>query len=185
MSYDVLKKIIDYLIVIIGLIFFVPFLVLYSFVVFIFFEEKQVFFTQDRIGKNRQVFTIIKLKTIKKSTGEITKIGSFLRKTSIDEMPQFINVLKGEMSIVGPRPMPVEEDNYFRKLISNYDIRSNVLPGLTGLAQTNGNRGTMSLQGMRERVAFDISYVEDKSIYLDIKIIFLTIANLIYFNEAS
>jgi putative colanic acid biosynthesis UDP-glucose lipid carrier transferase len=111
-----------------------------------------VFFVQKRYGFHEEVFNCIKFRTMvvnedseRKTTSEndlrITKIGKFLRKTSLDEMPQFINVLKGEMSVVGPRPHMLAVDNYYKPKIGRYSLRSHTNPGITGLAQVNGLRG--------------------------------------------
>jgi len=106
----------------------------------------------------------------------ITPFGSFLRRTSLDELPQFINVLQGRMSIVGPRPHAVVHNEQYRKLISGYMLRHKVKPGITGLAQVNGWRGeTDTLDKMKKRVEFDLAYIRNWSLFLDIKIIFMTL----------
>ncbi len=99
-----------------------------------------------------------------------------MRKTSLDELPQFINVLQGTMSIVGPRPHAVAHNEMYRKEIDGYMLRHMVKPGITGLAQINGLRGeTKELYQMKERVGYDLRYIRSWSLYLDLKIIFLTI----------
>ena len=106
----------------------------------------------------------------------VTRFGAFLRKTSLDELPQFINVLQGRMSIVGPRPHAVAHNEYYRKLIPGYMLRHRVRPGITGLAQVHGWRGeTDTVDKMENRVKDDIQYLRNWSIWLDIKIIFLTV----------
>jgi putative colanic acid biosynthesis UDP-glucose lipid carrier transferase len=111
-----------------------------------------------------------------KQDGRITPIGRFLRKTSLDELPQFVNVLQGRMSIVGPRPHAVEHNEYYRELITSYMQRHRVKPGITGWAQVNGFRGnTDKLEKMQKRIDYDTYYIENWSLSLDLKIIFLTI----------
>ncbi len=111
-----------------------------------------------------------------KDDSRYTKIGAFLRKTSLDELPQFINVLQGTMSIVGPRPHAVSHNEQYRTMISGYMLRHMVKPGITGWAQINGWRGeTNTLYKMRKRVEFDLEYMREWSLWLDFKIIFLTI----------
>lgn len=106
----------------------------------------------------------------------ITPLGAFLRRTSLDELPQFFNVLRGDMSIVGPRPHAVAHNEQYRKQVSGYMLRHKVKPGITGWAQINGWRGeTDTLDKMQKRVEFDLEYIERWSIWLDIKIIFLTL----------
>lgn len=115
-----------------------------------------------------------------KNDPRITKIGKFLRKSSFDELPQFINVFLGEMSLIGPRPHPIKLNERFEPLISNIMSRHYVKPGITGLAQCMGYRGeTQTLADMENRVRLDRYYIENWSFWLDIKIIFLTIVSLI------
>lgn len=109
----------------------------------------------------------------------ITKFGAFIRKTSIDELPQFINVLQGRMSIVGPRPHAVAHNEMYRNLISGYMIRHKVKPGITGWAQVNGLRGeTDVVEKMEQRVQFDLAYLRNWSISFDLRIIVSTVAVL-------
>lgn len=111
-----------------------------------------------------------------KGDQRITKLGAFLRKTSLDELPQFINVLQGRMSIVGPRPHAVAHNELYRKDIKGYMLRHLVKPGITGWAQVNGWRGeTDTLEKMQKRVEFDLYYIRNWSIFFDLKIIFLTV----------
>ncbi|MGD8477523.1 MAG: sugar transferase, partial [Burkholderiales bacterium] len=106
----------------------------------------------------------------------VTRLGVFLRKTSLDELPQFFNVLGGEMSIVGPRPHAVAHNEQYRRLIHGYMLRHKVKPGITGWAQINGWRGeTDTLDKMQMRVEHDLEYVRNWSLLLDLKIIALTI----------
>ena len=110
----------------------------------------------------------------------ITKIGRILRKTNLDELPQFFNVLKGEMSVVGPRPHPVPLNIESRDNVSNYMLRYLVKPGITGWAQVNGFRGeTKEIHQMQKRIDFDLWYIENWSFWLDLQIIFQTMINMI------
>jgi lipopolysaccharide/colanic/teichoic acid biosynthesis glycosyltransferase len=110
----------------------------------------------------------------------ITKLGEFLRKTSIDEFPQFINVFLGDMSVVGPRPHMLKHTKDFSDSIGNYMVRQLVKPGITGAAQANGFRGEISkFEDIKQRVEFDVWYIENWSLLLDVKLIALTIVNMI------
>lgn len=146
-----------------------------------------VFFRQKRRGKDGAIFEIFKFRTMRLHAGEealkqatkndsrITSIGRILRKTSLDELPQFFNVLRGDMSVVGPRPHAIEHDNYYEKLIETYMFRYKIKPGITGWAQVNGWRGeTDSVEKMRKRVEYDLWYIKNISFFWDIKIILLT-----------
>lgn len=146
-----------------------------------------VIFKQTRNGLNNKVFKIWKFRTMcvmengsqvkqaKKDDARITRIGNLLRKSSIDELPQLINVLLGDMSIVGPRPHPVTLNDRFRPLIADYDQRCTMKPGLTGLAQINGHRGpTETIEQMQRRIECDIRYIKHWTLWADIKIILAT-----------
>lgn len=147
-----------------------------------------VLFKQNRYGQKGEKIRVWKFRTmtvcedgddVKQATkgdSRYTKIGGFLRKTSLDELPQFINVLQGRMSIVGPRPHAVAHNEQYRNLIPGYMLRHMVKPGITGWAQVNGWRGeTNTVYKMRKRVEFDLEYMREWSLWLDLKIIFLTI----------
>ena len=111
-----------------------------------------------------------------KSDPRITPLGAFLRRTSLDELPQFYNVLQGRMSIVGPRPHVVAHNDYYKQLVPRYMLRHKVKPGITGWAQVNGFRGeTDTLEKMEKRVELDLYYIECMSLWLDLKIIVLTV----------
>jgi len=110
-----------------------------------------------------------------KGDARITPVGEFIRRTSLDELPQFINVLQGSMSVVGPRPHAVAHNEEYRKLIPYYMLRHKVKPGITGWAQINGYRGeTDTLDKMEGRVEYDLDYIRNWSLWMDIKIVFLT-----------
>lgn len=150
-----------------------------------------VFFRQMRSGRNNQSFLCYKFRTMvsnadsdqKQATRDdarITKIGAFLRRTSLDELPQFINVLKNEMSITGPRPHMLRHTEEYSSQIKEYMTRLYVKPGLTGWAQVNGFRGeTPDLYSMQKRIEHDLWYLQNWSLALDIKIFFRTIINII------
>ena len=111
-----------------------------------------------------------------KDDPRITKIGKYMRKLDLDELPQFFNVLKGEMSVVGPRPHRVNLDKDFRKIVNDYMVRHYVKPGITGWAQVNGWRGpTATKEQKKKRVWHDLWYIENWKFTLDVKIIFLTV----------
>jgi putative colanic acid biosynthesis UDP-glucose lipid carrier transferase len=149
-----------------------------------------VFFKQKRSGKDIETFWCWKFRTMyvsnknahfklaTKNDSRITPIGAFLRKTSIDELPQFINILLGEMTVVGPRPHAVEVDSMFATTVNRYKLRHLVKPGLTGLAQIKGFRGNDD-DLMRNRIKMDLFYIENWSLVLDIKIIILTLFSMI------
>ena len=146
-----------------------------------------IFFKQKRHGKNNKDFLCWKFRTMTfekkaefkqatKNDNRITKVGAILRKTSIDELPQFINVFIGDMSVVGPRPHPIKLNEEFQPRIDRFWQRHAVKPGITGLAQTMGFRGeTIKLSDMSGRVRLDLFYVKNWSIVLDFKIILLTV----------
>ncbi|MBQ8170609.1 MAG: undecaprenyl-phosphate glucose phosphotransferase [Oscillospiraceae bacterium] len=147
----------------------------------------KVIFKQQRVGLNKKIFTMYKLKSMKDNdTSETawstdndprkTKFGSFIRKFSIDELPQLFNVLKGDMSLVGPRPeIPFHVDN-FKSSIPMYMLKHQVKPGMTGLAQVNGYRGDTSI---KRRVEYDIEYIENWNIFLDVAILFKTLFSFV------
>ena len=111
-----------------------------------------------------------------KNDPRVTKIGAFMRRTSIDELPQFFNVLVGNMSVVGPRPHMTVHNESYKKIIDKYLVRSFVKPGITGWAQVSGFRGeTKDIELMEKRVLKDIEYIENWSLMFDIRIVFLTI----------
>ncbi|MES2730808.1 MAG: undecaprenyl-phosphate glucose phosphotransferase [Bacteroidota bacterium] len=148
-----------------------------------------VLFKQLRPGRRNKLFGCYKFRTMRvnnstekqatKNDPRITKIGSILRKTSLDELPQFFNVLLGDMSVVGPRPNMINQLEMYSKVIDKYMVRHFVLPGITGYAQVNGYRGeTAEVRLMEKRVEYDVMYMENWSFLLDLKIIFLTVWNI-------
>jgi lipopolysaccharide/colanic/teichoic acid biosynthesis glycosyltransferase len=177
----VIKPFLDFLISLIILLAISPLFLMITIVLILYYKGNP-FFTQDRPGKNEKVFKIIKYKTMnnnKDSNGNLltdserlNSIGYFLRKYSLDELPQLINVLKRDMSLIGPRPLLVE---YLPCYDEIQKCRHNVRPGITGWAQVNG-RNAISWE---KKFEYDIFYVNNLSILLDIKIIKLTILKVI------
>ena len=175
------KKVIDFIASLILIILLSPLLILVIIVLSITNQGKPFFF-QQRPGKNGKIFTIIKLKTMnnkKDSKGNLlsdekrlTKVGSFIRKTSLDEIPQLINVLKGDMSLIGPRPLVIR---YLPFYTDKERLRHTVRPGITGLAQVNG-RNTIKWD---ERLALDVDYVENLSFKQDLNIFYKTVLKVI------
>lgn len=180
--YEFIKRMIDIVISIILLIITFPFVLIFS--VLIKFEDKgPIFYKQERLGKNKKTFCIYKLRSMRidaekngaqwaeKNDSRITKVGKIIRKTRIDELPQLFNVIKGEMSIIGPRPerpIFVEE---FEKKIPGFSNRLLVKPGLTGWAQVNGGYEMTP----EEKFHADMYYIENRSLILDIKILIKTV----------
>lgn len=149
-----------------------------------------IFFKQLRPGKKNKLFDCYKFRTMSvnstselqatKNDSRITSVGRILRKTNLDELPQFFNVLLGNMSVVGPRPNMISQLEEYSKTIRDYRMRHFVTPGITGYAQVNGFRGETKEAGLMEkRVAYDVKYIETWSLGLDIKIIFKTVFNMV------
>ena len=171
------KQLFDFLIALIALLLLSPVFLVVTLGLF-FANQGKPFFLQPRPGKNGKIFTIIKFKTMngKKDTAgnllsdaeRLTPVGALVRKTSLDEIPQLINVIKGDMSIIGPRPLLVE---YLHLYNETQKRRHQVKPGITGWAQVNG-RNAISWE---DKFTLDVDYVEKQSFFLDLKIIFLTI----------
>lgn len=174
-----LKRLIDLVVAATLIIILSPIIITFSLLILIF-DGRPVFFTQDRPGLNEKIFKIYKFRTMRnqlagqelKDHQRMTLLGSFIRKTSIDELPQLINVIKGELSLVGPRPLLVE---YLPLYNERQKKRHNVKPGITGWAQING-RNAISWE---QKFEYDIWYVENWNLALDFKIIFLTFVKLI------
>lgn len=156
-----------------------------------------VFFWQTRRGLHGKPFRILKFRTMfvledgevvqqaKRGDSRVTKVGRWLRSSSIDELPQLVNVLRGEMSLVGPRPHALAHDNYYSQLIADYNARQQVKPGITGWAQVNGARGeTPELGQMKRRVELDLWYVRSWTVMLDLKIIAVTAVQILRRHEA-
>ncbi len=187
----VVKRIFDFVMSSLVILFILSWLIpLISLLIFIE-SPGPVFFSQFRTGKNKKSFLCYKFRSMKinkdadlqqatKNDDRITKIGKFLRRTSLDEFPQFINVLIGNMSIVGPRPHMIKHTDDYSKLVDQYMVRHLSKPGITGWAQVNGYRGEITeTTEIKNRVHFDIWYLENWSLLLDIKIVFLTVFNVL------
>ena len=152
-------------------------------------SQGPVFFKQERHGWNGKKFMVYKFRSMvvhqeklgqvsqaTKQDSRITRVGRFLRRTSLDELPQLMNVLQGDMSIVGPRPHAVAHNEYYKDLVSSYMQRFRMKPGITGWAQVNGHRGeTDTLEKMQRRVEYDLFYIENWTLLFDIRIVFLTL----------
>lgn len=150
-----------------------------------------IFFKQKRTGKKGKEFYCYKFRTMRvnsqadsvqavKNDPRVTKFGAFMRRTNLDELPQFFNVLIGDMSVVGPRPHMLKHTLEYSAIIDKYMLRHLAKPGITGWAQVNGYRGeTKELYQMEKRVEYDVWYIENWSFFLDLKIIYLTITNMI------
>jgi len=156
--------------------------------IIILFESRgPVFFAQLRTGKNDKPFKCFKFRSMRyfkdseskqatKNDFRVTKIGKFIRKTSLDEFPQFINVFTGKMSIVGPRPHMIQHTTDFSKVVDHYMVRQFLKPGITGWAQINSFRGEITHHSQLEmRIASDLWYLEHWTIWLDVRILFLTV----------
>ena len=186
-----LKRVIDVALAVIALVALSPLLLVIALLIRLD-SPGPAFFRQTRLGLGGRPFQILKFRTMtvmengdrivqaKKDDPRVTRLGRFLRKTSLDELPQLINVLKGEMSIVGPRPHAQAHDQYYSYMIEDYCGRQRVKPGITGWAQVNGFRGeTPTLQSMCDRVAHDLWYVRNFSIALDIQILARTVREVL------
>ena len=177
----IIKPVIDICLAFLGLLFLSPLLICVT-VFLVIANNGKPFFFQRRPGKNNKLFRIIKFKTMNDKKGKdgelladserLTKIGAFVRKTSLDELPQLINVLKGDMSLIGPRPLLLE---YLPLYSTEQSRRHGVKPGITGWAQVNG-RNAIS---WKEKFKLDVYYVDNVSFLLDIKIILKTIKKVV------
>lgn len=177
-----LKRLFDLVISLIALFCLSPFLVIIAVLVHFSNKGAGAFFMQDRPGKGEKVFRLIKFRTMTEETDQegkllpdqerLTKIGKFIRSASIDELPQLLNLIKGDMSLIGPRPLLVR---YLPLYSTRQARRHEVRPGLTGWAQVNG-RNTISWQ---QKFDYDVWYVDHLSFWLDMKIFFMTIVKII------
>lgn len=185
------KRVFDIIFSLLIIVFVLSWLYLILFILIKLESKGPVIFKHKRNGINYKEFECYKFRSltvtkeekgtyVKQDDYRLTRIGKFLRKTSIDELPQFINVLKGDMSVVGPRPHMPSYTQEYSKIIDKYDFifRHNVRPGITGLAQVKGYRGEVKLNiHIINRIKYDIYYIENWSLLLDIKIIVLTVLN--------
>jgi exopolysaccharide biosynthesis polyprenyl glycosylphosphotransferase len=183
-----IKRVFDIIVSLLGVVFLSPMLFLLALLVKLS-SKGPVFYFQNRIGMDGQEFNMIKFRSMvvdaeaqtgpvwaKKEDPRVTPVGSFLRRTSLDELPQLINVLRGDMSLVGPRPERPHFVKDFQSYIPKYAERHRVLSGVTGWAQVNGLRGQSPIE---ERTKYDIYYIENWSLWFDLKIIILTFLEII------
>ncbi|SFP81581.1 undecaprenyl-phosphate galactose phosphotransferase/putative colanic acid biosysnthesis UDP-glucose lipid carrier transferase [Bradyrhizobium sp. Ghvi] len=181
-----LKRALDLVGASLALIVFAPVMLMTAIIIKLT-SKGPVFFRQTRNGFNGRAFKIFKFRTMRvledgptivqaqKNDPRVTAIGKWLRKTSIDELPQLFNVLKGDMSLVGPRPHAAAHNSEYEQIIGNYAFRHHVKPGITGWAQVNGYRGeTQSLQLMEKRIEYDLWYINNWTLWLDLIILFKT-----------
>lgn len=177
------KRVLDVILSLTAMLLLLPVFAMIALAV-VWDSGEPVFFRQRRTGRHGKIFNIYKFRTMHvledgaeivqavRGDVRITRVGHFLRITSLDELPQLWNVLKGEMSLVGPRPHAVSHDEYYSALIENYHLRYAVKPGITGWAQINGARGaTPRLSDMQTRIDLDIQYVERESLWLYLQIL--------------
>ena len=183
-SYLVLKRVIDIILSVCGIVFLSPVFIIASIAIKLE-SPGPIIFKQLRVGKDSKVFNIYKFRSMQTNTPNLstaefknacqytTKVGRFIRKTSIDELPQLFNILKGDMSIVGPRPV-IEREVELLELRKLYKVDT-ILPGITGWAQVNG-RDNVDIE---DKVKYDYEYLLEESILFDIRIIFKTIKNVV------
>jgi exopolysaccharide biosynthesis polyprenyl glycosylphosphotransferase len=182
-----IKSAMDYLFGAIALAIFAPAMAVIALAIKLD-SRGPVFFVQRRHGLNHKIIRVFKFRTMTvaqdgpvviqavRGDKRITRVGRFLRRTSLDELPQLLNVLRGELSLVGPRPHAVAHNDYYAGILTGYTSRHNVKPGITGLAQVQGCRGeTRTPDEMRKRVDFDLHYIRHWSAWLDVKILAMTL----------
>lgn len=182
-----LKRVIDFIIALIFCLLLLPIGVV-VYIAIKLEDGKNPFYTQKRTGKNGKVFNMYKFRSMRVETEingrklthdeRVTKVGKFIRKTSIDELPQIINILKGDMSFIGPRPWITE---YYDSFNDTQKRRVEVLPGLSGLAQVKGRNGLTIF----DKIKYDLEYVNNISLMFDLKIIFMTIYTVLKKEEAE
>jgi putative colanic acid biosynthesis UDP-glucose lipid carrier transferase len=149
-------------------------------------------FRQTRLGLHGESFQIYKFRTMTvqengpviqqaaENDARVTKLGGWMRRLSVDELPQILNVINGEMSLIGPRPHALAHDRHYGRVIDGYDLRQTVKPGISGWAQIHGHRGaTPATSNMRERLAYDVWYARNANFVLDLKIIFRTFGEIL------
>jgi Undecaprenyl-phosphate glucose phosphotransferase len=191
-----LKQCIDRLLAATSLVLLMPFFAVISAAIRLE-SPGPAFFLQTRVGFNGQPFRIFKFRTmstledgpvviqVTRNDKRVTHLGALLRKLSIDEVPQLLNVMRGEMSLVGPRPHALAHDNEYDRLIATYSIRHKMKPGITGWAQVNGLRGeTPEIGMMKQRVESDLWYIECWSLWLDIRILLVTVVRVLKADHA-
>lgn len=192
---QIIKRLFDLVFSILMFVFVLSWMYPIITILILIYQGRPIHFSQKRNGLNGKEFNCLKFRTMRddknnnrkpteRDDPRVTKLGRILRKTSLDELPQFINVLKGEMSIVGPRPHMVSENESYSDIIKRYSLRHYVKPGITGLAQTRGYRGVVETdKDMEMRIRTDIYYVRNWSFLLDVVIIFRTVKLMIFGDE--
>ena len=180
--YEFIKRIADIILCIIASVIAIPIIIICCFFVVLESRGKPIY-SQERLGKAEKPFILYKIRSMKtdaekdgpkwadKNDCRVTKVGKFIRKTRIDELPQLYNILKGDMNIVGPRPERAVFTYEFKKSIPGFINRMKVKPGLTGFAQVNGGYELTP----NEKLQFDLRYIEERNLLIDIKIIFKTV----------
>lgn len=179
------KRMIDIIVSLMVIFFILSWLIPIMAICIKFDSTGPIFFLQKRKGYNGKIFNCIKFrsmylneqsdsKPVEENDIRITPLGNFLRRYYLDELPQFINVLIGNMAIVGPRPHMISEDNYYEKVIKNYSYRYKVKPGITGLGQVNNHYHVSSRKKMEQRIFWDTLYIKNWSEQLDLWIIYKT-----------
>lgn len=189
----VFKRTMDIALSLLVIIFILSWIFPVLFILSKFFSEGSVLFVQKRVGSNNRLFNCFKFRTIKSEEEDIdkfnpimpndsrlTKLGKLLRRSNLDELPQFINVLMGEMSVIGPRPHAIAYEKIYNRSIEGNNLRYNIKPGITGWAQIHGLRGDVldedeNKSRARKRVQYDLWYIKNWSFVLDIKIIIGTL----------
>lgn len=176
-----MKRFLDLALIVLALPLVLPVLLLTAVAVMLFLGLP-VFFVQERAGRGGRPFRIVKFRTMRTGTGtdaeRLTRFGRFLRTSSLDELPELWNVLKGEMSLVGPRPLPVA---YLARYTPEQNRRHEVLPGITGWAQVNGRNAL----DWETKFRYDVDYVDSQSVWLDFKILLLTVLQVLSFRGVS
>lgn len=190
------KRCFDFVTSLFLLLFLLPFLMLISIAV-LAESGRPLFFRQKRGGLEGKPFNVVKFRTMRvmedgptvsqarRKDPRVTRVGAFLRRTSLDELPQLWNVLKGDMSLIGPRPHALAHDQYYGGMLSRYALRQRMKPGITGFAQIGGWRGeTATLEAMAGRVEADIHYIDHWSFWGDMKILIRT-ARIVLFDRSA
>lgn len=187
------KRVIDLVLALLLLLFLSPLMISIALAIKIT-SPGPIFFRQKRHGARQRPFMILKFRSMHftskperevrqctQTDCRVTPLGRILRRTSLDELPQLFNVLRGEMSIVGPRPHAISHDEYFMNRIPRYTRRFSVRPGMTGLAQVCGARGeTRTDLDMKRRIDLDVHYIENASLFLDFKILLATVREVVF-----
>lgn len=191
---SLIKAVEDYAFASLALILLSPLLILTAIAIKIDDPKGPVFFMQKRLGFNNRVFEIYKFRSMYQNSDDgdvvrqatkgdprVTRVGRFIRATSIDELPQLLNVINGSMSLVGPRPHALSHNEEYGRRIRGYFTRHKVKPGITGWAQVNGLRGeTELLEKMEDRIRHDVYYAENWSLLFDIRILVMTVLVLFF-----